>query len=93
MALESRGVAIGAVTWILTIAALVFLSLRVYCKCNRVGSLWYDDYVIIFAWVNSPAPCTYISLLSALIEEKYRYAYLLSPVASLWTFLAALAGT
>ncbi|KAN0098841.1 hypothetical protein V8E51_014504 [Hyaloscypha variabilis] len=51
MAVESRGHAIGAITWILTIAALVFLSLRIYCKRKRGRSLWYDDYVLMFAWI------------------------------------------
>jgi hypothetical protein len=53
MAVESRGPLLGAVTWVLAISALVFLSLRVYCKRIRNRRLWYDDYVLIFAWVSS----------------------------------------
>ena len=37
--------------WLLTILALGFLGLRIYCKLWRSRRLWWDDYVLILAWV------------------------------------------
>lgn len=37
--------------WFLTIAAAVFLALRVYCKLSRRRSLWWDDHFLIASWV------------------------------------------
>ncbi|KAH8651954.1 hypothetical protein BGZ60DRAFT_361382, partial [Tricladium varicosporioides] len=51
MVFESRGPVLGVVTWVLAIAAFIFLSLRIYCKRKRSRGLWYDDYVVIFAWI------------------------------------------
>lgn len=38
--------------WILFIGASVFLGLRLWCKIMRRHGLWYDDYVLIFAYVS-----------------------------------------
>jgi hypothetical protein len=37
----------------LTIAAAVFLALRVYCKLSRRRSLWWDDHFLIASWVRN----------------------------------------
>jgi len=39
--------------WSLTIAAAVFLALRVYCKLSRHRSLWWDDHFLIASWVRN----------------------------------------
>lgn len=41
-----------AVIWALSAMALVFLSLRIYCKFLRHSGLWWDDYVLIASWVS-----------------------------------------
>ncbi len=39
--------------WSFTIAAGVFLGLRIYCKLSRGRSLWWDDHFLIASWVGS----------------------------------------
>ncbi|TRX98272.1 hypothetical protein FHL15_000917 [Xylaria flabelliformis] len=51
------GVVLNAVNWTLTALAAVFLSLRVYCKICRGRGLWWDDYILIMAFV-----CTLIAV-------------------------------
>jgi hypothetical protein len=38
--------------WSLATLATIFLALRVYCKWFRHHSMWWDDYVLIAAWVS-----------------------------------------
>lgn len=38
--------------WCLLAGASVFLALRLWCKITRRHGLWYDDYVLIFAYVS-----------------------------------------
>jgi hypothetical protein len=40
----------------LTGLAAVFLGLRLYCKRIRQNKLWWDDYILIAAFVSSPHP-------------------------------------
>ncbi|KAI1259792.1 hypothetical protein F5Y18DRAFT_432924 [Xylariaceae sp. FL1019] len=47
------GVILNAVNWTLTILALLFLALRVYCKLARSRGLWWDDYLLIAAWIST----------------------------------------
>jgi hypothetical protein len=37
--------------WTLISLATIFLCLRMYCKWFRHRGLWWDDYVLIAAWV------------------------------------------
>jgi hypothetical protein len=43
---------LNAGLWSLFSGATVFLFMRVYCKITRGHGLWYDDYVLILAWVS-----------------------------------------
>ncbi|KAJ2990454.1 hypothetical protein NUW58_g2940 [Xylaria curta] len=47
------GVVLNAVNWTFTSLAAVFLSLRVYCKISRGRGLWWDDYILIAAFVTA----------------------------------------
>lgn len=38
--------------WCLLAGASVFLALRLWCKITRRHGLWYDDYVLIAAYVS-----------------------------------------
>jgi hypothetical protein len=38
--------------WSLFVVATIFLSLRVYCRILKRRSLWWDDYILIGAWVS-----------------------------------------
>ncbi|KAE9378867.1 hypothetical protein N431DRAFT_540615 [Stipitochalara longipes BDJ] len=99
MAVESRGPLIGAVTWVLTIAALVFLSLRVYCKRIRSRRLWYDDYVLIFAWICLLVVTCCISAnisygfgrhMVDIDRSRLQYVGLLGLISSVFSLLAAI---
>jgi hypothetical protein len=48
---EDRGPALLAAHWGLTGVATVLLVLRVYCKRTTNLSLWWDDWILIAAWV------------------------------------------
>ncbi|KAI0174031.1 hypothetical protein BJ166DRAFT_574367 [Pestalotiopsis sp. NC0098] len=52
-----RGIETLGVIWSLTGASGIILVLRVYCKFSRHRGLWWDDYILILAWV------WYLSLL------------------------------
>lgn len=45
--------------WVLWTTATVLLGLRIWCKTHRLGryGLWYDDYVLLVAWVGFPNSC------------------------------------
>ncbi len=42
---------LNAVVWVLTGLSGAFLALRIYCKFSRRKGLWWDDYLLIAAWV------------------------------------------
>lgn len=44
---------LNAGLWTLFAGASVFLGLRLYCKITRRHGLWYDDYILILAWVST----------------------------------------
>jgi hypothetical protein len=48
---DDQGPHLVASTWVLVGLATVFLALRVYCKFHRGSRLWWDDYVLVAAWV------------------------------------------
>jgi hypothetical protein len=48
---DDLGPALNVVVWFLTVLALVFFSLRIYCKFLRKRALWWDDYVLIAAMI------------------------------------------
>lgn len=51
---DDRGPAVLAVHWSLTAVATIFLALRVYCKRITGRRLWWDDWILIAAWVRVP---------------------------------------
>ncbi|RYC78703.1 hypothetical protein BFJ63_vAg18424 [Fusarium oxysporum f. sp. narcissi] len=46
------GSTVIAVCASLTVAAAVFLGLRLYCKRRRGRGFWWDDHVLIAAWIS-----------------------------------------
>lgn len=62
MAAEDNGPTIVGVTWFLCFFCGGFLALRVYAKLSRRHDLWWDDYVLIAAWVEFTTPCSKLSL-------------------------------
>ena len=50
---DNYGVKILATCWTLEVLSGIMIGLRVYCKHRRSRRLWYDDYILITAWVSS----------------------------------------
>ncbi|KAK5651124.1 hypothetical protein OQA88_13263 [Cercophora sp. LCS_1] len=48
---DSLGPTLLATSWSLTALATLFLGLRGYCKISRHRGLWWDDWVLVAAWV------------------------------------------
>lgn len=42
-----------ASVWVLTSMAGFLMGLRLYCKWLRHRGLWWDDYILILAWVRN----------------------------------------
>ncbi|KAF3360213.1 hypothetical protein VdG1_04940 [Verticillium dahliae VDG1] len=36
--------------WVMMAVATIFLLLRIYCKAVRTRGMWWDDYIMLFAW-------------------------------------------
>lgn len=50
---EDYGPQVNFTIWLLTALSAAFLALRVYCKFLRHRGLWWDDHVLIAAWVST----------------------------------------
>lgn len=71
---DSYNVKILASCWTVGVLSSVMIALRIYCKHMRSRRLWYDDYILITAWVSpSPKP-TYVSLNTRQSFDKARVA-------------------
>lgn len=55
-AVESMGPLMRIVCWTLVGVSGLFLSLRLYCKFLKNRGLWWDDHVLIMAWVRLKPP-------------------------------------
>jgi len=51
---DNDGPKLNAVIWTLTGVSAVFLALRLYCKTSRAKGMWWDDWVLLAAWVSDP---------------------------------------
>lgn len=49
---DNQGPQINLVIWALTGISFGFLALRIYCKALRGRGYWWDDYVLVLAWVS-----------------------------------------
>lgn len=49
---DDRGPQLLAVVCLLVVLAGLFLGLRIYCKVMRQKGLWWDDWIMIAAWVS-----------------------------------------
>ncbi len=49
---DNAGSRLNASMWALICVSTPFLALRLYCKFLRHNGLWWDDYVLIGAWVS-----------------------------------------
>ena len=60
---DDRGPVVLAVGWGLTAVASLFLALRLYCKHMSRRRLWWDDWVLVAAWVSIHGGCQTIQVL------------------------------
>ncbi|KAK3995538.1 96ca82bc-67f3-4b3a-ab36-ffe7d8f40fbe [Cladorrhinum sp. PSN332] len=65
------GPELNTIFWLLTSLAFAFLALRVYCKFLRGRRLWWDDYVLIAAWISLVACAATTSACVALDYGKH----------------------
>ncbi|KAJ4417115.1 hypothetical protein N0V85_001997 [Neurospora sp. IMI 360204] len=65
---DNAGIRLNIVIWVLIGLSGAFLGLRVYCKFSRRKGLWWDDIMLIGAWV-----C--LGVESALLTAMTRLGY------------------
>lgn len=65
---EDYGPQVNFTIWLLTALSAAFLALRVYCKFLRHRGLWWDDHVLIAAWVSTYLPSS-SSLFCGLVSR------------------------
>jgi len=49
---DDYGPRILTAVWLVGVLSGVVLGLRLYCKVKRSRQAWYDDYVLMAAWVS-----------------------------------------
>lgn len=47
----NRAGELNAAMWSITAVSGVFVSLRIYCKLRERRAMWWDDHLLIAAWV------------------------------------------
>jgi len=89
---------LNALNWTLTCLATAFLGLRIYCKLSQRRRLWWDDYILIGAWMNLVATSCTTSVSISLGYGKHGYdipiksfgkLILLSDIGGTFAILAA----
>lgn len=61
-----RGHSMVIIIWILFAVSSIFLALRIYCRCRGGGGLWWDDWVMLVAFVCAPFTLSNMTLGSPL---------------------------
>ena len=87
--MDNKGPKVNTVCWLVTAMAATFLGLRLFCKFNTHRGLWWDDHVLIVAWVCTPFSVD-LSSMSLVPQKKverltrltYRQVFLLISVCA-----------
>ena len=53
---DSAATHLNTTIWVLVGFSAFFLVLRLYCKFLRHRGFWWDDYILIGAWVGNNVP-------------------------------------
>lgn len=53
---DNQGPMLLILIWTMNAVAAGFLGMRVYCKISRRRGLWWDDHMLIMAWVCPRSP-------------------------------------
>ncbi|KAK5661807.1 hypothetical protein OQA88_9909 [Cercophora sp. LCS_1] len=64
--MEDYGPQVNFTIWLLTALSAAFLALRVYCKFLRHRGLWWDDHVLIAAWLSLALSNSFVSVAISL---------------------------
>ncbi|KAK4164281.1 putative integral membrane protein [Cladorrhinum sp. PSN259] len=67
------GPELNTIFWLLTSMSFAFLVFRLYCKFLRGRRLWWDDYVLIAAWISLVTSAATTSACVALDYGKHVY--------------------
>ncbi|KAK1758071.1 96ca82bc-67f3-4b3a-ab36-ffe7d8f40fbe [Echria macrotheca] len=70
---DDLGPLLNAIFWTLTLLSLIFLALRLYSKSLRDRRLWWDDHVLIAAWLSLCVSASTTSVCVALDYGKHGY--------------------
>ncbi|KAH8884074.1 putative integral membrane protein [Thozetella sp. PMI_491] len=57
---------LNIIIWVLAALSGIFLVLRLYCKISRRNRLWWDDYILVAAWVCLIIECSLLSAMTGL---------------------------
>jgi len=52
-AIEDMGPLMRVAIWALVAVSGLFLALRIYCKFLKHRGLWWDDHILVAAWVRT----------------------------------------
>lgn len=73
---EDLGTRVESIVWTLVALSAIVLSLRVWCKWLRHRGLWWDDHLLVIAWVRPN--CRLILLSSARPSTSNKPPFLIS---------------
>ncbi|EEY21864.1 conserved hypothetical protein [Verticillium alfalfae VaMs.102] len=63
---DDRRTRLLAACWSLAAAAVILLSLRLYCKVWRGRGLWWDDHLLIASWISLSISCSVLSYICSI---------------------------
>ena len=63
---KDPGPTVNAAIWSTGAVSTVFLLLRIYCKQIKAKGLWWDDYLLIAAWVRLSTVLSELRLCTSL---------------------------
>ncbi len=53
---DDYGPQLNAIIGLMLVLSAAFVFTRTYLKVQQHRKLWWDDYVLLFAWVTAPVP-------------------------------------
>lgn len=69
---DGFGAYINAIGWLLLSLAGIVVGARIWAKVSARKGLWWDDYIVLAAWVSMSPYHTTATILSATTEEHIR---------------------
>ncbi|KAM7211087.1 hypothetical protein V8F06_013528 [Rhypophila decipiens] len=63
---NNQATKLNSAIWVLTTLSGGFLALRLYCKYLRRKGLWWDDIILIAAWMTITVECAVLTYMTSL---------------------------